>query len=372
MAVYNNGVLAIDNSGNIIPGKYSSRASLSSGLQGYMAYVSDTNDWVFSTNRTPSYDMFRGGDTYPQRSAAGDQGYFRWYKFLAKPADYKNEIILQQGSVSGGYVGGNVWSNIARINSVTDVLHEAPTTLTFASYYGGWHSTEAYGYHHQGNSSTAANKQDWATWTITSINSRPTGSYSPNSWHAGGKNTTNNQYAMIQIGGTGNYINFTTDTWGTGYATPGSHSYGGGVPAENNYSYNWTAGQGGAYKWNYTTMTSSGGLAGEAPNIGGGTAGKPLMSKWYKWYANPNASSVVTRYNVTSDSWTAVSNQEYNNGENCTLMAQDWGYWVCGYNGNQNNVSVKTFYQSDSTYILGSMYGQRNQSSGNACYGPYP
>jgi hypothetical protein len=370
MAIYSNGTLVIDNSGNIIPSKYSARTSLPTAAQGYIAYATDTNDFVFGTNRNPATGPF--GNLYPQQTTGGDQPYYRWYKFLNKPADYKNELILQQGSVAGGYVGGSVWSQILRVNSVTNIAQEQPQTMPFASYYGAWHSSEWYAYHHQGNSSVAACKQDWATWSIVGLNNRPTGSYSPNPWHNGTKAGANNNYGMIQIGGTGNYINFNNDTWAVGYATGGSHSYGNGGPQEGNTAFNWTAGQGGAYIFNYTTMTSSGGYGGEAPNIGGGTAGKPLSSKWYKWYANPNASSIVTKYNVSSNSWTVVPNQNYNNGENCPVMAQDWGYWICGYNGAQNNVSVMTFYQSDSTFICGTVYGQRNQSSGNGCWGIIP
>ena len=370
MAIYSNGLLVIDNTGNVIPAKYTTRGSLAAtSTLGYIGYVSDVNDFVFSTNRYPSTGP--SGNTYPPITQGGTQAYYAWYKFVAKPSDYKNEIVIQQGSVSGGYVGGSIWSNILHVHHSCDVALEQPQTLNFATYYGGWHSSEWYAYHHQGNSSVQANKQDWASWTVTTISNRPTGSYSPNSWHNGTKVGSNNNYAMIQIGGTGNYINYNTDSWGTGYATPGSHSYGSGVPAEGNYGYNFTPGQGGAYKWNFTTMTSSGGLAGEAP-FGGGTAGKAMMTKYYKWYHNPNASSAFSRYNVSSDSWSGSPSSQYNNGEQCSVMGQDYGYMIAGYNGAQNNVSQKTYYPSDSHQVLGSVYSQRNQSSGNACYGPLP
>lgn len=372
MALYSSGILVVDNTGNVIPAKYAARANLPSGT-GYFAYISDVNDFVFGTNRNPSSSPI-AGNLYPQQTTGGDANYYRWYKFLAKPADYKNEIILQQGSLAGGYVGGNQWSQIARINSVTDVLHEQPQTCTFPSLYGGWHSTEWYAYYQQGGTGPGAlqNKQDWATWSITNLNARPTGGTGPNSWHCGSKVNSNNNWGMVQQGGSNNSVNFNTDTWNTSYGV-GNGYYGGGAPAENGISFNDTAGSGGAWKWNYNTMTGSGVYAGENPQFGGNIHGKPLPTKWYKWYNNANNDARVNKYNVSSDSWTVVTNSEYTNGENCSLMAQDWGYWLCGYNGNgQNNVSTKTFYQSDSTYLLGTLYGQRNQSSAAACYGPYP
>lgn len=372
MAIYSNGLLVIDNTGNIIPAKYTTRTSLATTpTPGYIAYLSDINDFAFSTNRGPSTGP--GGNLYLNASTygAGSQGYFSWYKFVAKPSDFKNEIILQQGSVSGGYVGGNVWSNILHVHHSCDVALEAPQTLPFASYYGGWHSSEWIAYHHQGNSSTAASYQDWATWSVVSIAARPTASYSPNSWHNGTKVGSNNYYGQIQIGTTGNYINYTTNSWGVGYGTGGSHSYGAGVPADGNFAYNHTPGQGGPFKWNYTTMSTSGALAGEAP-FGTGTAGKAMPTKWFKWYMNPNASSSMSRYNVSSDTWSGAPSQQYNNGEQCCVMGQDYGYMIAGYNGAQNNVSVKTYYPSDSHQVLGAIYSQRNQSSGNACYGPIP
>jgi hypothetical protein len=87
---------------------------------------------------------------------------------------------------------------------------------------------------------------------------------------------------------------------------------------------------------------------------------------------NPNASSAMSRFNVASESWSSSPSQQYNNGEQCAVMGQDYGYFIAGYNGAQNNVSVKTYYPSDSHQVLGSVYSQRNQSSGNACYGPLP
>jgi hypothetical protein len=371
MALYSSGKLVVDNSGNIIPNKYTTRASLTTGLEGYIAYVSDTQDFVFSSNRDPSTGP--SGVQYPQQQVS-NTGNFRWYKFLSKPMDYKNEIILQQGTVAGGYVGGNQWSQIARVNSVTDVLHEQPQTMSFASLYGAWHSSEWYAYYQQGGTGPASQqcKQDWATWSVTTTSSRPTGGTGPNSWHSGTKNGANANWGMVQQGGSNNSINFNTDSWNTSYGV-GNGYYGGGAVGENSISFNMTAGSGGAYKWNFTSMTSSGTFAGEAPNIGGNIHGKPLSTKWYKWFFNANNSSATDKYNVSSDSWTVVANSEYTNGENCPVMAQDWGYWICGYNGNgQNNVSTKTFYQSESTYLLGTIYGQRNQSSGCACYGPMP
>jgi hypothetical protein len=370
MAIYSNGLLVIDNTGNVIPAKYTTRTSLSAtSTPGYIAYLSDINDFVFSTNRYPSTGP--SGNNYDPIKAGGSAAYYSWYKFVAKPSDYKNEIIIQQGCVSGGYVGGNIWSQILRVHHSCDVALEQPQTLSFTNYYGGWHSSEWYAYHHQGNSSVQANKQDWSSWTVTVINNRPTASYSPNSWHNGTKVGSNNNYGMIQIGGTGNYLNYNTDGWGVGYNTGGSHSYGAGVPAENNYGYNFTSGQGGVYRWNYNTMSPSSGLAGEAP-YGGGTAGKAMPSKYFKWWMNPNASSAFSRFNVASESWQSSPSSQYNNGEQCCVMGQDYGYHIAGYNGAQNNVSQKQYYPSDSIQVLGAVYSQRNQSSGSACYGPIP
>jgi hypothetical protein len=172
--------------------------------------------------------------------------------------DYKNEVILQQGPVGGGYVGASIYNTITRINTVTDVTSEMAQTLTFTTNYGGWASSYQYAYYFQG-ASTGANRQDWATHTNISITSQPTGWTSPNSSQPGPKMT--NTFAVLMSGTSSQYLTFSTNTWTSGgYNPASSQGYGGGSFGQN-YGYTYTYGSNVNYiNWSSGswTQTSSG------------------------------------------------------------------------------------------------------------------
>lgn len=359
MAFYTNAAspLVVDNNRVIIPAQYSTRANLPSGANAYLAFVTDQSEFVHYSANT---------------AAAGPDAGVVWYKFLLRPMDYKNEVILEQGTVGGGYVGSSVWNTISRVINATDVLTEMQQTLTFTTNYGCWFSSYLYAYYGQGGG-TAQNKQDWATFTVSTMTSRPTSSFSPNSTQPGPK--MQNTRGLVVIGTTGNVLDFTNDTWTTNYGGTVSHSFGTGSFGQS-YGYMYTYASGAnVQKFNWGTNTWSATSSGNAYGIGT-TYGKSLNTKNNYWYyaGDVNGGSGFSRYSNTSDAWTNLGSEAYaSQSEQCSVMGQDHGYFVCGYNASaQNNVSQKVHYPSDTILLSPSTNGKRALSSGNPAWGPMP
>lgn len=359
MAYYIGTNLVITNNGDFVPAKYSTRAALPTGASAYMAYVSDSNDIV----------GHRGAEN--AAAANGPDEGTPWYKFVTKPMSYKNEVILEQGTVGGGYISTSVWNTISHINSTTDVLQEVRPTMTFATKYGGWHSSYLYAYYHQGDSGSGTNKMDWATFTVTSINSRPTASNSPNSVNPGPKSL--NTQGLILSGTDGNQLNFSTDTWASAYGCPVSQGFGAGAFGVS-YGYTYTYGSN-VQKMDWSSMTWSATSSGNAYGITT-SYGKALNTKWNWWYyaGDVSGGSGFSRYRNTVDAWVNYGNQAYaKQSEQSGIMAQEHGYYVAGYNVSaQNNVSQKVLYATSIIILSPSTNGQRAISSGLGCYGPIP
>jgi hypothetical protein len=330
-----------------------------------MAYVADQNEFVTSKGTSVV--------------TTGNESGVIWYKFLTKPMDYKNEVILQQGTVGGGYSASSIWNTISRINHTSDILIEDAVTMGFTTNYGGWHSTYLNAYYHQGNNSTASGYQSWATGTYSSNNAQPSAWTSPNSLQPGPK--TQNTLGILLSGTSSQYLLFSTNTWTSGgYNCPASQGYGAGVFSQNNgYTYTW--GNGGPYQLNWSNSTWSATGAGEHTG-GGGNYGKMLNTKLNKAYhgGDNSSTSVVTvaSFTYTTNTWAATgSNQPYCQGEQSCVMGQDWGYWLGGYGlggtwGVQNLYSCKTWYPTDTTAYWAISNGLRALSSGSGCWGPIP
>jgi hypothetical protein len=357
MSLYSNATVSINNAGSIIPAQYSTRANLPTGSAAYLAFVQDLA--IPTVNLGVSY-------------GAGPENGVTWYVFLQKPFDYKNEVILQQGTVGGGYIGSSIWNTISRVNGVTDVLTEMQQTLSFAVNYGAWFSSYQYAYYMGGNSGgTAANRQDWATLTNVTINSQPTSASSPNSSQPGPK--TQNTFGVVMSGTSSWWLAFATNTWTSGGYNPStSQGFGAGSFGQN-YGYTYTYGSSvNKISWPTATWTTT--SSGNMPNITT-SYGKSLNTKLDYWYYAGDVSqgNSFSKYNNNSDTWTYLSGEAYaGQSEQCGIMQQDWGYFVGGYNGTQNAVSQKVIYASNTIILSPSTNGLRSLSSGCPAWGPLP
>lgn len=354
MAIYIGANNVINNDGTINVGKVSTRASLpSSGATAYIAYVVDQGDFSFNNGT--------------------------WYKFRTKPMDYKNEVILEQGTVGGGYISSSVWNTISRIIYSNDIITEDAATLTFTHKYGGHHATELYAYYHRGDSQAGSCKQSWATGTVTGLTAPPTGYNSPNSTQPGPK--ASNTKGLMLAGTSGQYITFSNDTWTTGLGAPTSQSFGDGAIGQD-YGYTYTHGSSVQYiDWGTSTWTGT--SSGNAINAVG-NYGKTLSTKLGKfYYMGDNAAgsgigaSTVSKFTMSTNAWTNTNSPLTATwSEGAGLMGQDWGYMVGGYNTTSNvqgSYSTKHMYATDTTsYSALSTSSRSGLSSGAGAWGPIP
>jgi hypothetical protein len=339
----------IDNSKRLAPGQFTNRASLPTGAIGYLAYLSDQNDLIV------------GGES---ESQAPDTN-ISWYKFLLKPMDYKNEVILTQGVLGGG--GQNVSSNdrntMQQIIHATDLLIKLTSTLPFTTAYGGAHSSKLAAYYHQGRDalSTVFNgfgvfKHDWATYTgVSSIPNRPNcQGANINTLQPGP--VTGNTFGIVLKSSASCYITFSSDTWTSGgYDAPNGTSTGWATYTQNN-GYNY-AGSGNLFKLTFSNATWSSTGAGGPPN--GGGSGKVLNTKWGKFY---NGGASIDKYTESSNTWSTVAVAPNGNSisgfqEQSTMMGQDWGYWL-GFSDNSSGNAVyykNTYYHHYATETIARM-----------------
>jgi len=368
MAFYSNDKAVIQSNAIVAPGVFTSRANLPTGAAGYLAFVQDQNLLVVNTGVAVS--------------TTGPDANVTWYRFLNKPNDYKNEVILQQGTVANGYVGASIYNTISRVMHATDLLQQLNTTTTWTSNYGGWHSTYLYAYYHQGynadSGALGANKQDWATLTVTSLTNRP-------NCNGGKLNTTNpgpkldNTYGIINQGTAGCYITYATDTWATGFGFGPGTNYGWSTFSDTN-GYQWNSGNTYTYKLTWNTATWNATAAGNPPSGGTANLGKALNTKWGKFYHGGDSGTQqtgVSIFTTASDSWASTNAQVNPQTEQCCMMGQDWGYWLGGYGpsgswAGQNAYSQKTWYATNTTSYSSISNGPNALSSGAACWGPLP
>lgn len=369
MALYSNSTnISITNSQYVVPATFTTRASLPTGAAGYLAYVQDQAEFVVNTGAGVA-------DT-------GIESGVKWYRFLVKPMDYKNETIIEQGTVANGYVGSSIYNTIHRIVHSQDILQLMTQTTPFTSKYGGWHSTELYAYYHQGNNEGAttqgAAKQSWATAAMTTLTNRATlTGNAMNSTQPGPK--LSNTVGVLLQSTSSCYISFATDAWVIGgYNISGGTNYGWGTFGQN-YGYTWNSGYSNTYKLNWGNSTWAAGAG--SPSAGGTSSlGKALNTKWEKFYHVGDQGTQQTsasKHNNSNDTWTSLTTTQINpQVEQSMCMGQDWGYLLGGYGpsgswSGQNAYSQKMMYVSDTISRTGTrMDGANALSSGNACWGP--
>jgi len=333
MGYFINNQNIVDNSRNLAPGKFTNRASLPSpSTLGYLAYISDQNDLAV------------GGIVNSMLPDIGNT----WYKFMIRPLDYKNEVILSQGVIGGGGAAGEDRNTIQQMIYSVDTIVKLVTTLPVTTAYGGGHGNKLHAYYHQGRDTAMATagktalKNDWATYSIQILPERP-------NCFGANINTTQpgpviqNTFGVVMQGTASCYITFSTDTWTVGgYNAPSTGT--GWATYSGNYGYNYS-GSGDLYRLTFPSGSWASTGAGGPPN--GGGAGKVLNTKWGKFY---NGGGKVDRYTEASNSWSIAANSP--NGstpgswqEQTTLMAQDWGYW-CGFSDTTSGTAYyKITYQ---------------------------
>jgi hypothetical protein len=323
MAFYSNGIPNIDSQGIVDLPLYTTGNLPITATAGYLAYIQDQKSLTVNT---------------------GDSANL-WKVFLTVPNSYKNEIILEQGVISGGYFGPNSYNYMSRLAFSSDASIQLNTVLPFNQSRGGQHATWQYAYYHSG-SATASAKQDWATFTVSSITSRPgiSGNLSA-SLNPGAKGE--NLYGVIISGGISNTLTFSTDSWVVGnYNSPVALNY--GVFGES-YGYGMSFSAGTVYKlvWNTATWLSTG--AGVARGSSGSGA---LNSKWKKWYQGGTGATADV-YNTDSDTFVSLRSTPGVFQQQASIMGQDWGYWF-GYLGGYNGNAYRTIYTLNTTLLSSS------------------
>ena len=350
-----NGVNEVNDDGTFIvaAGSFATKANLPTGAAGYLAYVQDTQNLTLNVG---------GGN---------------WLTFQTRAMDYKNEVILEQGTVGGGYNASSIFQAITKIHYASDAPIQLKPTLSFATKYGGWHSTYLYAYYHQGiadntgTTGTGACKQDWATMTVSVINSRTSmsGGYLT-STQPGPKQQ--NTIGVLMQGTASCYLTFSSDTWTNGgYSSGlvddtggqatfgGTYGYTNGRSDTNVYKLNW-----GSAQWTRTNATAT-----------DNSSPKSLNTKWDKWYQSgvQTTPAYVDVYSNASDTFSAAGAPPTSMQEQETLMGQDWGYWTGIFNSSAYTPLIfKTDYSSNSTTTVRRGSFNYGHSSGSGCWGPIP
>ena len=367
---------SIADTGIITTGQFTSRATLPTGTAGYLAYVADQNEFVMNIQQVvhPSTTNVPPAPTTTTNSP--DNG-VTWYKFKVKPNDYKNEVILEQGTLGGGYSGSGIWSTITRITYSSDVANYIGN-MSFASKYAAAHSTYLYAYYQQGwadNGNTSLPggccKQDWATFSVTTVNPRPNASTPyPSAYQFGPK--LQNLYGFIYGSGTHAYLTFSSDTWTTSsvsFPTAGQYTQSNGYGA--NFGYVYSSSMSNTWKIAPGTFTATQTSSGGAPGGGGNNGGHP--TKWNKHYVPGAANNYMDVYNHGNDTFTNGNGRGVNSIQEITAVAgQDWGYWYA-YQGGYTGQALKQLYASDTT--ISSSITNLPTNTGNSasgCWGPLP
>jgi hypothetical protein len=339
MAFFARGILNIDNRGIVRLPIYALANLPNSSTAGYLAYVQDQQRLTIST----------GDSTIP------------WKTFLTVPADYLNEVVIEQGVIGGGTNGPSVYNNMSKVHFASDAGIQLNTTLPFTQAFGGQHSTWQYAYYHSGNSTQSA-KQDWATFTVASITSRPgiSGALGA-SLNPGTKGL--NTYGVVMSGGTSNTLNFSTDVWiSNNFDSPVALDYG---TFGETYGYGMSFSAGTVYKLSW----SSSSWAATGSGVSNGNANsKPLNTKWNKWYQG-GPGSTIDIYNNAIDTFTNSRSTPGTFQNQASAMGQDWGYWY-GYLGGYNGNAYKTSYTVDATFYPPRSPLSYSASSASATSGP--
>lgn len=363
MAFFINTTKVIDNSSDIIPGKFTTRASLPPGAAGYLAYVSDLNEFVANTS------VALQGGTDPTAADAG----ITWYKFITKPMSYKNEVLLAQGTIAGGFNNGGALYRIEQIYYSNDTMAIVAPYLPFTTASGGSHSTAGYAYYHRGGyvgTEKGTAKHDWATYTVVTLTDRPNcyGGYI-NCLEPGP--VAQNTIGVVLNGTASCYITYSTDSWTTGgYNASGTGH--GWATYSGNYGYNWD-GTNDLYRLTWAGATWAPTTAGNPPNST--DYAKSLNSKWGKFYSSGGtSSSYMDRYTEASNSWASnVSGMALTWQDQSTLMGQDWGYYIGFYWSGTYYASGYQLHYPTETVTLNSYAALTSgASAASSCTGPIP
>jgi len=312
MAFYTNGIQNIDNQGIVeLPIVQSPNLPISA-VAGYLLYLQDQKVLTVSTGN-PS-DL--------------------WRSFQAVPLSYKNEVPLEQSIIAGGYnsdIGFDGRNSMSRLQFSSDATIQLSTTVPFNLARGAHHSTWQYAYFHGGNVNSSA-KQDWSTFTITSITSRPGSNFFPTACLNPGKKGENTLGLLFNLFASYE-INFSTDSWSTGNYNNNTNNNCGTFGETSGYAWN----QNTVQKLNWSTRVWSATGAGPA---NGSNFSKLLNSKWNKWYLPGNTGGVggtggtptMDIYSNSSDTFSAGATPVTTILGCDGVMAQDWGYWAGYYN----------------------------------------
>ena len=369
---------SIGDNGVVIPGPFTTRTSLPTGntsTRGYLAYVSDLNELVIQTNQTVHPSRNNSPMAATTTTNSPDHA-VTWYKFKIKPNDYKNEVILEQGTLGGGYSGSGVWNRIERINYAADVSNQV-NNMSFASHYATSHSTYLYAYYQQGGADLGMTvipggccKQDWSTFTVTTISSRPNTAAYPSGYQFGAK--LQNLYGFVHTTGAASYLTFSTDSW-TSY-TAGHTSYNASSSAGcfgASYAFYGTSSS--TIKITPGTFTAFSSGAGAPPGVA--IYQSMMATKWNKFYnGGGNNTSNIDVYSESADTWTNGSGRSALGAfqEVTPLTGQDWGYWYAYY-GGYTGACQKQSYATDTTVSSSLTNLQTNTgNSAHGCWGPMP
>jgi hypothetical protein len=354
MAFYSNGLKNIDNQGIVDLRLYTSTSLPQSALAGYLAYVSDQQSLTVNT-----------GDASVINGVSQ-----LWKSFQQIPASYKNEVILAQGVVAGGRndiipLSPSV-NYMSRILFSSDSAIQLQTTLPFDMHRGTSHCTWQYAYYHNGPDNQCA-KQDWATFTVASIDARPGSNQFPTGGLNPGKKGQNT-YGLIFYG-IKYTLTFATETWSySAFGSPITVSE--DVASGENYGYAMSTGDQTVYKLNWDTGVWTG------TSSGYGSANpytRALNSKWNKWYQAGWNTAVMDVYSTANDTFSSAGAIAYPMFYEATVMGQDWGYWATPLNsvgGTDYSQSFKTQYSTDSTQMSSRTQLNYAVSAGTGTSGP--
>lgn len=380
MSIYIGNNKVIDDYNEVIVGQYATRASLPSGVTGYLAYVTDQNELVINTSQTVHPNTANSPAAPVTTTNSPDSG-VTWYKVLANPISSSLSPVLNQGTLAGGYNGSSVWNYIAKITFSNDATALMSQTLPWATRYSTAMSTSAYAYYHQGDYSSSGNtststfpgqsaKQSWTTNTVSAISSvRPKCLEIHAVTFQSGSSVDTNTIGVMHYDAESSYFTFATDTWAYDalYDPPANSDYGLSASGAN-YSYvNYSS----VYKFNWSTKSFGATPNGPPPSANGGTRGthNTTWGKFYYAYL-----SGIDKYNESTDDWHTTVNAISGSpmSEISTITGQNWGYWFAYFNGYVPT-SAKTTYATDTIAFNSNTntpgaYGSGNSACG--CTGP--
>jgi len=425
--------IIINNDGIFEIGTYGTRADLPlSGVQGYMAWLTDQQELVINTGNTVHPSPNNTQPTPVVSSVSPDEG-VTWYKIVNPSGASTQSGRLDQGTLLGGYNTQVNWNAIHRLDFSTDSAMLRPETTPWATRYSTAMSSKLFAYYHAGYtgptpgpdspSNRRTCRQSWTTFAISEIASaRPSTMGDGFQVTLYSTSNLNNNYGLIQYGGECNYFIFATDTTTTTdewYAN-GAGPYSGvdlrdpNGGASNNYGLSANGPNFGyvnhrnvaKFNWNSKAYILTGQTS---PRTGGGFARGGHSTPYNKFYYGDNVN--IDSYNTTLDQWNSSTLQfplftddsRFSDAggarsilfEGSAIPGQDWGYWysMWGYNtttggtiyaypaqytsfGPYTSLSQKTFYATDTTiWSPSSDLGSRTSSwaggpiSGNSASG---